>query len=132
VLSVVHPQGLHPIHHIASGTLDAIKVADLFRSQFGSIRLSSWRRPQGTLSSSGEWIRTFAIVTTDANELVADIHDRMPLILAPSDYARRLSEEPDPRVLMRPFPASPMRIWPISTRVNTPENDDPSIVKPIA
>jgi putative SOS response-associated peptidase YedK len=86
----------------------------------------NWKEP-----ASGEWIRTFAIITTDANELVADIHDRMPLILAPSDYARWLSEEPDPRELMRPFPASPMRIWPISTQVNKPENDDPSIVEPI-
>jgi putative SOS response-associated peptidase YedK len=34
----------------------------------------------------GEWIRTFAIITTEANELVDNIHDRMPLILAPSDY----------------------------------------------
>ena len=33
--------------------------------------------------------------------------------------------------LMRPFPAEPMRMWPISTRVNKPENDDPSIVEPI-
>jgi putative SOS response-associated peptidase YedK len=86
----------------------------------------NWKEP-----ASGEWIRTFAIITTDANELVADIHDRMPLILAPSDYARWLSDEPDPRELMRPFPASPMRMWPISTRVNKPENDDPSIVEPI-
>ena len=38
--------------------------------------------------SSGEWVRTFAIVTTDANELVAEIHDHMPLILAPADYAQ--------------------------------------------
>jgi putative SOS response-associated peptidase YedK len=34
-------------------------------------------------SSSGEWVRTFAIITTEANELVAEIHDRMPLILSP-------------------------------------------------
>ena len=74
---------------------------------------------------------TFAIITTDANELVAEIHDRMPLILAPADYVRWLSDEPDPHELMQPFPAGPMRIWPISTRVNKPENDDPSIVKPI-
>jgi putative SOS response-associated peptidase YedK len=72
-----------------------------------------------------------AIITTDANELVAEIHDRMPLILAPGDYARWLGEEPDPRDLMRPFPAELMRMWPISTRVNKPENDDPSIVEPI-
>jgi putative SOS response-associated peptidase YedK len=81
----------------------------------------NWKEP-----ASGEWIRTFAVITTPANELVADIHDRMPLILAPGGYARWLGDEPDPRDLMRPFPASPMRMWPISTRVNKPENDDPS------
>ncbi len=72
------------------------------------------------------------MITTDANELVAEIHDRMPLILAPGDYARWLSDEPDPNELMQPFPADSMRMWPISTRVNKPENDDPSIVEPIA
>jgi putative SOS response-associated peptidase YedK len=87
----------------------------------------NWKDP-----TSGEWIRTFAIITTDANELVAAIHDRMPLILALTDYVRWLSDEPDPRDLMRPFPADPMRMWPISIRVNKPENDDPSIVEPIA
>jgi putative SOS response-associated peptidase YedK len=85
----------------------------------------NWKEP-----ASGEWVRTFAIITTDANESVADIHDRMPLILAPRDYVRGLSEEPDPCDLMRPYPASPMRMWPISTR-NKPVNDDPSIIEPI-
>ncbi len=61
---------------------------------------------------------------------------RLPLhvtdvILAPRDYARWLGEELDPRDLMRPFPAELMRMWPISTRVNKPENDDASIVEPI-
>ena len=79
--------------------------------------------------TSGEWTRTFAIITTDANELVADIHNRMPLILAPADYVRWLSDEPDPSDLLRPSPAEPMRMWPISTRVNKPENDDPSILE---
>jgi putative SOS response-associated peptidase YedK len=50
----------------------------------------NWRDP-----TSSEWIRTFAIITTDTNELVAEIHDRMPLILAPADYSRWLSDEPD-------------------------------------
>jgi putative SOS response-associated peptidase YedK len=57
----------------------------------------NWKDP-----TSGEWIRSFAVITTDANELVAEIHDRMPLILAPSHYNRWLSEEPDPRDLLRP------------------------------
>src|SRR5579862_2730072 len=47
--------------------------------------------------------------TVHANELVAEIHDRMPLILARGNYTRWLSDEPDPRGLMRPFPAEPMR-----------------------
>ena len=97
------------------------------RNTFGLASIwENWREP-----ASGEWIRTFAIITTDANELVVDIHDRMPVILAASDYVRWLGEEPDPRDLMRPFPADLMRMWPISTRVNKPENDDPSILDPI-
>lgn len=39
---------------------------------------ANWKEP-----ASGEWLRTFAIITTDANELVTDIHDRMPVILGP-------------------------------------------------
>jgi putative SOS response-associated peptidase YedK len=54
-------------------------------------------------------IRTFAIIAADSNELVAEIHDRMPVILAPADYVRWLGEEPDPRDLMQPFP-EPMRM----------------------
>ena len=71
----------------------------------------NWKGP-----TSGEWTRTFAIITTAANELVADLHDCMPLILAPADYVRWLGDEPDPHDLMRPFPAEPMRMRPISTR----------------
>ena len=80
----------------------------------------NWEDP-----TSGEWTRTFAIITTDANELVAEIHDRMPLILSPTDYIRWLSDEYDPRDLMRPSPAEPMRMRPISPRVNKPENTIP-------
>ena len=55
----------------------------------------------------------------------------MPATLAPEAYTRWLSDEADPRELMRPFPAGLMRMWPISTRVNKPENDDPSIIEPV-
>jgi putative SOS response-associated peptidase YedK len=51
---------------------------------FGLVGIwENWKEP-----ASGEWIRTFAIITTDANELVAEIHDRMPVILSRYDYAR--------------------------------------------
>ena len=41
----------------------------------------NWQRP-----GTGEWVRTFAIITTNSNELVRPIHDRMPVIIAPHDY----------------------------------------------
>ena len=86
----------------------------------------NWRDPD-----TGEWVRTFAVLTTDANELVADIHDRMPVILRPEDYDRWLGIEPDPRDRLRPFPAEALRMWPISTRLNSPRNDDPDLLTPV-
>ncbi len=62
--------------------------------------------------------------------LVAEIHDRMPAILKPEAYDRWLSDEPDPRELLRPFPPELMTIWPVSTRVNTPKNDDADLLVP--
>ena len=68
------------------------------------------RRYMGELERPGfrRMDSDFAIITTDANELVADIHDRMPVIVLPSDYGRWFGDEPDPRDLMRPFPADLM------------------------
>jgi len=56
----------------------------------------------------------------------------VPLILSAADYVRWLSDEPDPHDLMQPFSTDPMRMWPISTRVNKPENDEPSILDPLS
>jgi putative SOS response-associated peptidase YedK len=85
----------------------------------------NWQRP-----GTDEWVRTFAIITTNANELVRTIHDRMPVIIAPIHYDRWLSPfDPDPRDPLAPYPAEPMKMWPISTRVNKPENDDPTVLE---
>jgi putative SOS response-associated peptidase YedK len=66
----------------------------------------NWRSP------SGEWIRSFAIITTTPNELCAELHDRMPLVLAPEIWPAWLGEEPaDPRqlkALLVPFPSAGM------------------------
>jgi putative SOS response-associated peptidase YedK len=51
--------------------------------------------------------------------------------LPPLQYARWLGDEADPHDLLRPFPSEAMRMWPISTRVNKPENDDASILDAI-
>jgi putative SOS response-associated peptidase YedK len=95
-------------------------------SPFGLAGLwENWKNP-----STGEWERTFAIITVPSNELVAQIHDRMPAILEPQSYERWLSLEPDPHDLLITYPSAPMTMWPISTRVNKPENDDATLLEP--
>lgn len=96
-------------------------------SPFGLAGLwENWKDP-----TSGHWTRTFAIITVPSNDLIDRIHDRMPAILRPQDYARWLGSDPDPHDLLITFPSEPMRMWPISKRVNKPENDDPAILEPI-
>ena len=95
-------------------------------SPFGLAGLwENWRNP-----TTGEWERTFAIITVRSNTLVAQIHDRMPAILDPTSYNRWLGLEPDPRDLLITYPSEPMTMWPISTRVNSPANDDASLLEP--
>jgi putative SOS response-associated peptidase YedK len=94
------------------------------RSPFGLAGLwENWKNP-----NTGEWERTFAIITVPSNELVAQIHNRMPAILEPRSYDRWLSTGPDPHDLLSSYPSEPMTMWPISTRVNKPENDDHSLL----
>jgi putative SOS response-associated peptidase YedK len=94
-------------------------------SPFGLAGLwENWKDP-----ASGEWIRSFCIVTTRANALVKPIHYRMPAILKPADFRRWLGPEEDPRDLLGPFPPDDMVAWPVSTRVNSVRNDDASLVE---
>jgi putative SOS response-associated peptidase YedK len=72
------------------------------------------------------------VITTEANELLAKIHDRMPVIIPREAYDHWLSPvEPDPRDLLVPCPAEPMTMWQISPRVNSPKNDDATILDPL-
>jgi putative SOS response-associated peptidase YedK len=103
----------------------AIAMKD--RSPFGIAALwENWKDP-----ATAEWVRTFVVLTAPANDLVARIHDGMPAILKPADYVRWLSPEPDPHDLLVPFPSEPMTMWPISTRVNSPINDDEQLLEPV-
>ncbi len=83
----------------------------------------------------GPPLESFTILTTDANELMQPIHDRMPVILAPKDYDRWL-EPGDPARppidLLRPFTAEPMTAWPVSPRVGNVRNNDPDLLNPLA
>jgi putative SOS response-associated peptidase YedK len=83
----------------------------------------------------GSVIESCTILTTDPNELLAEIHNRMPVILHPEDYDEWLSREVQDakrlQHLLRPFPAQEMKAYPVSTIVNNPRNEDPSCVAPV-
>ncbi len=83
-----------------------------------------WERWRG----GGETIESFAILTTDANPLLAPIHDRMPVILEPAAWPAWLEVEGTPpealAALLAPAPDDALDAYPVSTRVNSPRNDD--------
>jgi putative SOS response-associated peptidase YedK len=83
-------------------------------------------------SPDGSEIKSATIITTTANELMATIHDRMPVILSHSAFARWLDPEPlfpvNLKNLLVPFPAGEMEAYPVSTLVNSPANDRPELV----
>jgi putative SOS response-associated peptidase YedK len=78
-------------------------------------------------------IQSCTILTTTSNEVVGRIHDRMPVILNPTDYDRWLDPSiQEPAVLkplLRPYSADEMMAYPVSTRVNNPANDSPECVE---
>jgi putative SOS response-associated peptidase YedK len=87
----------------------------------------SWQRP-----GTSERVRSFAVVTCPANDVIAEIHDRMPVIIPAAAYDQWLAPlDPDPRGLLAPYPSAPMMIWPITTRVNKPANDDAEILRAV-
>jgi putative SOS response-associated peptidase YedK len=101
------------------------------RSVFGFAGL--WERCKNR--ATGETIQSCSIITTMPNEVCAPIHDRMPVILPPENYARWLGEEPtDPPHLMamlKPYPAAAMEAYPVSTRVGSVKNTDAGLIEPV-
>lgn len=85
-------------------------------------------------SPAGERITSCTIVTTDANEELALLHDRMPVILKPGDWSAWLGEdEADDaalKALLVPYSGS-LRIYPVSKRVGNVRNNDASLAEPI-
>ena len=85
-----------------------------------------WDRWKG---ASGDLVETCSILTTTPNSLLADVHDRMPVILEPENYELWL----DPgfkdlntlTAMLKPFDPAQMKWYPVSTLVNSSANDDP-------
>jgi len=88
----------------------------------------TWEGPDGSS------LKTCTIITTQPNELMELIHDRMPVILHPRDYAKWLDPAPQApenlQPLIRPFEVDAMSAYPVSTLVNKTTNDKPELVVP--
>jgi putative SOS response-associated peptidase YedK len=105
-----------------------------------------FHRPQGGLilfaglyeywqTGPYQWERTFTIVTTDANEVVGRVHDRMPVILAEEGADAWLlpnQEVSDLRTLLAPAPEALLIATAVSPRANSVRNDDPAVLEEIA
>ena len=80
-------------------------------------------------------MRSFAIVTTEPNELCAQLHNRMPVVLAPEAWPQWLGEEPADeaqlKALLAPYPSDDMICWPVSPRVGNVSNNDASLIETI-
>ncbi len=85
---------------------------------------------------NGSKVRSCTIITTEANKLVGEIHNRMPVILPPEDYGLWLDpdfDEKEPLTsLLKPYPDEAMEAYPVSRKVNRPANNEPSCVEPAA
>lgn len=91
-----------------------------------------WEHWQDT---SGTEINSCTIVTTSPNELMAEIHDRMPVILHAEDYDRWLDPDANSselQSLLRPYEADRMQHYPVSLEVNNPKHDSPTCIEPVA
>lgn len=77
---------------------------------------------------------SFAVLTTDPNNTLASIHDRMPVIIPPNAWRAWLSADtPAPKVkdLMRSYPSEEIEAWRVSQKVNSADNDSPAVLEPV-
>jgi putative SOS response-associated peptidase YedK len=86
-------------------------------------------------SPAGEKVPTCTIITTDANEAVAQLHDRMPVILPDETWPAWLGETPatadELRAMLKPLPDGMLDIWPVDKRVGNVKNEGADLAVPI-
>jgi putative SOS response-associated peptidase YedK len=92
-----------------------------------------WAAWQDANEAKGEWLRSCAIVTTSANDAVAPLHDRMPVVLEERDWDRWLDPDAgDVDALARlllPAADDLLVAYPVGNRVNSADNDGPELVE---
>lgn len=126
---LVATDGFYEWQQLESGKQPwCIRARDNGVFAFGGL-YSSWTGEDGELV-------TFTILTTTPNEVLAPIHDRMPVIIDPSNYEAWLDPGNEDlqalQPMFQPFPAEALHAVPISRHVNRPANDDPACLEPMS
>jgi putative SOS response-associated peptidase YedK len=88
----------------------------------------SWKQPDG------KFLRTYTIVTTDSNDLIQPIHNRMPVMLSGDDALQWLDVDDETAhelALLKPYPSEKMEGYDVSALVNNLRNDSPECIRPI-
>jgi len=90
---------------------------------------STWKSPEGGL------VETFTILTTDANGVIRELHDRMPVVVDRADFGTWLDPKVDDKeklqALLKPAPDEDFETVPVSRAVNSPAHDAPDCVEPL-
>ena len=86
-----------------------------------------WKTPDG------EDVKTFSIITTEPNELMKPLHNRMPVIIKQENEEKWLQEIDisEAQKMLEPYPFEDLEAYPISTLVNSPRNNSEDIIKPL-
>ena len=88
---------------------------------------------EGFRAPNGAITRSFAIITTAANPLMAQIHERMPVVLEPQDWPAWLGEtEDDPVTLLRASAEDVLKVWAVGRQVNSVRNNTAELLQPLA
>lgn len=85
-----------------------------------------WKDP-----ATGTWLRTFTILTCGPNPFMAQMHDRMPVILPPGAAEPWLRGEIGAEALV-PYGADDLTLWPVTTRLNAPRNEGEDLIAPVS
>lgn len=91
----------------------------------------AWKEPKKSPQEVDRWMQSFSIVTTEANELMAPIHDRMPVILQRRDWEEWLDRDdsrPPPVHLLRPYDADAMKAETCNSAVGNVRNNGPEML----
>jgi putative SOS response-associated peptidase YedK len=107
-----------------------VRIVLKTRETFGFAGLwETWTSPES------EEIKSCTIITTEANDLLKAVHDRMPVILAKEAESTWLDpkiQEPEKLLpLLKPYPTDKMEFYPVSRLVNSPSVDDDSLIEPV-